>query len=154
MSKLARAVALAMVALSLVAASGCGSDTKKSNDYVNAINKAQTDFVASVNKIQTGLTAQPGQAQKVFTSLKASVDKVVADLKAVTPPDKVKALHGQLVSQLDSFGKAIAEAGTALTSKDQAKIVAAQTKFANAASTTGAQITTTIGEINTKLQGG
>jgi hypothetical protein len=150
MSRLLRTLALTAAALSLVAASGCGGDTKTNNDYVNALNKAQTDFAAGVGKIQT--SAAPGKAQDVFTNLKASVDKVVADIKAVKPPDKVKDLHATLVGELESFGSAIDEAGNALNEKDPAKVAAAQSKFATAASSAGTKITQTIADINAKLQ--
>src|SRR5436190_24092055 len=105
MTSLLRAVAVCAATLALVAAAGCGSDTKESNDYLNAINKAQTDFADSVQKIGSSASgSSPAEkAKNTFDSLEQAIDKVVADLKAVNPPDKVKDLHRQLVSELSQF---------------------------------------------------
>lgn len=156
MTSLLRAAVVCAAVLSLVAAAGCGSDTKSSNDYVSAINKVQTDFANNVQKV--GSTPSTGSdpaatAKKTFTDLKAAIDKVIADLKDVKPPDKVKSLHSELVSEMQQFGDQVKSAADSLSSKDPQAILSAQSKFATSASTLGTRISKTIADINTKLQG-
>src|SRR3954452_10232411 len=97
-----RAALVLATVLAVVAATGCGSETKTNNEYVSSLNKVQTDFGDSVNK----MTAAPSsgsseeQAQKVFANLKTAIDKVISDLKDVKPPDKVKDLHDQLIAEM------------------------------------------------------
>ena len=56
MTKLLRALLVGALAISLVVAGGCGGDTKKKNDYVNAVNKE-------------GFTALHGAAYRGATGL-------------------------------------------------------------------------------------
>jgi len=154
MSSLARMVVVTATVLSLVVVAGCGSDTKASNDYVKAINKVQTDFVNNVQK--AGSAPSTGSdplaaAKKTFTNLEAAIGKVISDLQGVTPPDKVKALHNRLISEMDEFKGDVKTAGDSLSSKDPTKIATAQTKFASDASSLGTKIDKTISDINDKL---
>jgi outer membrane murein-binding lipoprotein Lpp len=156
MNSFARVVVVCVAALALVVASGCGSDTKSSNDYVSAINKVQTDFANDVQKVGTSSAAgsdPAAAAKKTFTNLKAAIDKVIVDLKAVDPPDKVKDLHNQLIAEMNDFDTEVKAAGDSLNSADPTAIVKAQSKFATSASSLGTRISKTIGDINTKLQG-
>jgi hypothetical protein len=142
-----------LAALALVAA-GCGGDTKKSNDYVDAVNKAQTDFADNVQKVGSGSTAggdPAAAAKKTFSDLGGAIDKVISDLKAVKPPDDVKDLHNQLISELAEFGSQVKEAASSLSSSDPQTIASAQSKFASSASSLGTRISKTISDINTKL---
>jgi hypothetical protein len=154
MSRLLRAVLVAAAALALVAASGCGGDTKSNNEYVDAINKVQTDFADSVGKTTSAPSGGDPQAaaKTTFANLKTAIDKVIADLKGVKPPDKVKTLHNELISEMQQFNTGIQKAGAALDSKDPQKILSAQTEFATGASTLGTKISQTIANINKKLQ--
>ena len=155
MTSLARMATLCLAALSLVAASGCGGDTKSSNEYVDAINKAQTDFADTIQGLGSGTStsSDPTQAAKdTFAKLDAAIQKVVADLKGVDAPDKVQALHNELISELSEFEGQVKTAGDSLSSGDPQTIVAAQSKFASSASTLGTRISKTINDINTKLK--
>jgi hypothetical protein len=153
MTSLVRAAAICLAALSLLAV-GCGSDSQSSNDYVSAINKVQTDFA---NNVQTVGSPPAGKdaaqaAKDTFTNLQAAIDKVIKDLKGVQPPDKVKDLHNELISEMTEFDSDVKAAGDSLTSKDPKAIVAAQSKFASSASSLGTRISQTINAINKKLQ--
>jgi hypothetical protein len=134
---------------------GCGSDSKSTTDYVNAINKVQTDFANNVRKVGTAPAgSDPAKAAKdTFTNLQAAINKAVADLKGVQPPGKVKPLHSQLVSEMTQFESDVKAAGDSLNSKDPKTISAAQSKFARSASSLGTRISQTISQINQKLQG-
>jgi hypothetical protein len=145
--------AICLAALSLITG-GCGSDTQSSNDYVSAINKVQTNFAADVKKVGANQSGNnpAAAAKKTFTNLQAVIDKAVADLKAVKPPDKVKDLHSQLVSEMTQFETQVKAAGQSLSAKDPNTIQTAQSKFAASASTLGNRIAQTIDAINAKLQ--
>ena len=52
MTRLLRVALVGVLALSLVAGAGCGGDTKKKDDYVDAVNKVQTDFATAVSNLQ------------------------------------------------------------------------------------------------------
>ena len=154
MTSLMRIVIVTVAALGLVVASGCGSDTKKSNDYVKSINKVQQDFATNVQKVGSSSSAGSdplASAQKTFSDLKAAIDKAIADLKSVQPPDKVKDLHSQLVSEMNLFSQEVQQAGASLKSKDPQKILKAQSKFATDAGSIETKVTQTIDQINTKL---
>lgn len=156
MTSLVRAATICCAALSLIAATGCGGDTASKNDYVEAINKAQTDFASNVQKVGTSSSAgsDPAAAAKqTFASLGTAIDKVVADLKAVDPPDDVKDLHNELVSEMQEFKSQVDGAAKSLDSGDATAVLKAQSKFAQSASTLGTRISKTISDINTKLQG-
>jgi type VI protein secretion system component VasF len=150
MTRLLRAAFLLGAILSLVAASGCGGDTKSSNDYVSELNKVQTEFADSVSKSTASAGSDP---QGVFTSLGTNIDKLVGDLKSIEAPDKVKDLHNQLIDEMGRFKAEVKKAGDSLKSTDPAKIAEAQTEFATKASAIGTEIGKTITDINSKLQG-
>jgi hypothetical protein len=157
MTSLLRAAVAFAAVLSLVVAAGCGGSSTSSDDYVSALNKAQADFASNVKKVGSS-SSQAGSdptanAKKTFSDLSAATDKVIADLKAVQAPDKVKALHNQLISEMSEFGAQVKAAGNSLDSKDPKTILSAQSKFATSASSLGARISKTIGDINAKLQG-
>lgn len=150
MNRLLRPALLAALTLILLAAGGCGGDTKENNDYVDAVNKAQNDFVAGVNKVQSaGASTKP---EDVFNQLNAAIDKVIADLKAVDPPDDVKDLHDQLIAEMTKFDGSIAEAADALQSNDPEQIQKAQVTLSTEVSQIGTKVSTIISDINKKLQ--
>jgi hypothetical protein len=156
MTSFLRAAAVTAAALSLVVITGCGSsDTKSSNDYISAINKVQTDFAANVQKVGSGTSANGSDpaaaAKKTFADLKTAIDKAISDLKGVNPPDKVKSLHGDLISEMQEFETDVKAAGASLSTKDSSKILKAQSAFATSAGTLGTRISQTIDAINKKL---
>jgi hypothetical protein len=154
MSYRSRTAAVCLMAVGLIAA-GCGSDTQSSNDYVSAINKVQTNFANDVKKVRADSSGPDpaAAAKKTFAKLQVAINRAVADLKAVKPPDKVKALHSQLISQMRQFDTEVKAAGDSLSAKDPNTIQTAQSKFAASSSTLGPRIAQTIGAINKKLQG-
>jgi hypothetical protein len=155
MTSLLRIVAVCAAALFLIAAAGCGGDTKESNDYVSDINKVQTDFANSIQKVGSSPSAgsDPAAAAKqTFADLDSAIDKVIADLKGIEAPDEVKNLHNDLISEMEEFNSQVKEAGDSLSSGDPQSIVKAQSEFAASASALGTKISKTIADINTKLQ--
>jgi uncharacterized phage infection (PIP) family protein YhgE len=148
-----RLVPALVIAVALLA-SGCGSDTKAENDYVDSVNKAQNDFAATFDKLSSQITSTSSaqQDRETLDGFKQAVDKVVTDLQAVKVPDKVKDLHGQLVTEISAYGKEIDKAKQAFAGDDPQAIIKAQTELVSAVTRVSAQINETIDAINTKLR--
>jgi peptidoglycan hydrolase CwlO-like protein len=142
-----------VVALALVA-SGCGSDTKEANDYVDAVNKAQTDFATKFDQLSGQITSTSTAAQdrQTLDGFKQAIDKVVADFRAVKAPDKVKPLHDQLISEISAYGREIDKAKGAFSDDDPQAIVKAQADLVSAVTRVQSQINKTIADINKKLR--
>ena len=135
-------------------ASGCGTDTKAANHYVDAVNKAQTDFATTFDQLSGQITSTSTAAQdrQTLDGFKQAIDKVVTDFRAVKAPDKVKALHGRLIAEISAYGKEIDRAKEAFSDNDPQAIVKAQADLVSAVTRVQAQINTTIADINKKLR--
>jgi uncharacterized protein DUF7018/uncharacterized protein DUF6376 len=144
---------LVVVALALMA-SGCGADTKAANDYVDAVNKAQTGFATRFDTLSSKITSTSTATQdrQTLDGFKGAIDKVVKDFQAVKPPDKVKALHSQLISEISAYGKEIDRAKEAFSNDDPKAIVRAQADLVSAVTRVQTKINATIAEINSKLR--
>jgi hypothetical protein len=152
---LRRPAGACLAALSLVAAAGCGSDTRPASDYVRAINRVQADFAKNVEKVRAAPAGRDPTttARRTFRALGVAIDRVVADLRAVKPPAEVKSLHGRLIAEMGEFDTQVQAAGDALSSQSRRKILAAQSKFAAESASLGARVAKTIDAINRKLRG-
>jgi hypothetical protein len=148
-----RLVPALVIAVALLA-SGCGSDTKAANDYVDSVNKAQNDFAATFDKLseQITSTSTAQQDRETLDGFKQAVDKVVTDLRSVKVPSKVKDLHGQLVSEISAYGKEIDKAKQAFAGDDPQAIIKAQTELVSAVTRVSTEINQTIDAINKKLR--
>ena len=144
---------LIVVALAIVG-SGCGADTKAANDYVDAVNEAQTGFAAKFDSLSSRITSTSTAAQdrQTLDGFKQAIDKVVTDFRAVKPPDKVKALHARLISEISAYGGEIDKAKKAFEDEDPQAIVKAQADLVSAVTRVQSQINTTIADINKKLR--
>jgi Tfp pilus assembly protein PilP len=142
-----------LVALALVA-SGCGSDTKEANDYVDAVNRAQNDFATKFDQLSGQITSTSTAAQdrQTLDGFKQAIDKVVADFRAVKAPEKVKPLHDRLIAEISAYGREIDKAKGAFSDDDPQAIVKAQADLVSAVTRVQAQINKTIADINKKLR--
>jgi hypothetical protein len=150
-----RGVLAVALALSLLAATGCGGDTKAKNDYVAAVNKAQTDFVTVIDDTQARL-AQNSQDSETATSLdgiRAAAAGAVRELRAVKPPGDVTALHGKLIQEAQGLVVAFRKAASAYRSGDSAQILKAKVDLSKDIGQINTQINSTIQELNRKLRG-
>jgi glutamine synthetase len=155
MTSLARAAAVCVAALSLVVASGCGGDTKSANDYVKSINKVQTDFVASMNAVGSSSSSSDpaGAAKATFAKIDTGLQKVAAELKDISPPDKVKDLHQDMIAEINDLDTEVKKIAGEVGSGDIAKLGDVQTEFATKATQLQDRFAKTITDINQKLQG-
>ena len=144
---------LLVVALALVA-SGCGSDTKAANDYVDAVNRAQSEFATKFDQLSAQITSTSTAAQdrQTLDGFRQAIDKVVADFRAVKAPSKVKPLHDKLIAEVSAYGAQIDKAKGAFSDNDPQAIVKAQTDLVSAVTKVQAQINQTIADINKKLR--
>ena len=140
-------------ALALVA-SGCGSDTKAANDYVDAVNRAQSEFATKFDQLSGQITSTSTAAQdrQTLDGFRQAIDKVVGDFRAVKVPSKVKPLHDRLIAEVSAYGVQIDKAKGAFSDDDPKAIVKAQTDLVNAVTKVQAQINQTIADINKKLR--
>ena len=155
MTYLLRTLALCLALAGLLVVAGCGGDTASKNDYVESINKAQTDFVSNVQKASTPPStggSPVDAAQGTFDNIDKAIDTVIKDLEAVEPPDEVKDLHADLISEMNDLQDEVTKAADSLDSKDPAKLAAAQQAFATNATKLQTRFTETITAINQKLQ--
>jgi len=145
--------ALVLALAAALLAAGCGNSSKRSNEYIDAVNKAQNSFAATFDRLQGQISATSTveQDRQTLAQFQAATDKVIADLRAVKPPSKVKSLHGDLINELTAYDGAIREASRSLGSKRPRQIAAAQTKLSTAVTTVSQQINDTIQRINAKL---
>jgi hypothetical protein len=144
------AIVLACLGLALT---GCG-DTKESNAYVDAVNRAQSEFATTSDKLANRITATSttGQDRKVLAGFGTAVDGVVRRLRGVDPPEGVDKLHTQLIAAIDGYGAEIEKARVALRSRSAPRIIAAQTELVSAITTVSARINRTIEQINRQLR--
>jgi outer membrane murein-binding lipoprotein Lpp len=143
-----------LVVVAALLISGCGSDNKEANNYVDAVNKAQTDFASTFDRLSSRITSTstPAQDQQTLDGFKSAVDKVVGDLRAVKVPSNVKGLHAQLVGEISAYGAEINKAKRAFADGDPQTIVKAQTALVSAVTRVSSQINRTIDAINKKLR--
>jgi hypothetical protein len=144
---------LIVVAFALVA-SGCGSDNKAANDYVDSVNQAQNQFATKFDQLSAQITSTSTAAQdrQTLDGFRQAIDKVVADFRAVKAPDKVKPLHDKLIAEVSAYGVEIDKAKGAFADDDPQAIVKAQADLVNAVTKVQAQINQTIADINKKLR--
>jgi Tfp pilus assembly protein PilP len=144
---------LIVVALALVA-SGCGSDTKAANDYVDAVNRAQSEFATKFDQLSGQITSTSTAAQdrQTLDGFRQAIDKAVADFRAVNAPSKVKPLHDRLIAEVSAYGAQIDKAKGAFSDGDPQAIVKAQADLVSAVTKVQAQINQTIADINKKLR--
>jgi hypothetical protein len=144
---------LVVLALALVA-SGCGSDTKAANDYVDAVNRAQSEFATKFDQLSGQITSTSTAAQdrQTLDGFRQAINKVVGDFRAVKVPSKVKPLHDRLIAEVSAYGVQIDKAKGAFSDDDPKAIVKAQTDLVNAVTKVQAQINQTIADINKKLR--
>jgi hypothetical protein len=143
-----------VLAAAAVAVSGCGSDVKARNDYVDAVNKAQDGFAASFDRLSSQITATstPAQDQRTLEGFRQAVDRAVTRLRAIQVPDRVKGLHAQLIGEIAAYGREIDRAKRAFRSSSPQEVVRAQTQLVNAVTRVSAQINHTIDQINKRLR--
>jgi hypothetical protein len=149
-----RLLAVLVAAIAVVAAVGCGNgDVKRDNAYVDRVNAAQTEFAHTVQRLNGRVTADssPSRDRRTLRSFTQAVDEVVVDLRRITPPTPVKALHAELVADMDAYAGEVRSAASSLTSGNADELVASQQRLLKATDTVSSQINQAIDRINETL---
>lgn len=147
--------AVAVLALVVLAATGCGGGDRQRSDYVKSLNRAQTGLAKRFTALQARITptSNPAQDERTLQAYAGAVRDAVRDLRAVSPPAGFEALHQRFVGQVAQYGTALQSARTQLRSDDPQRILAAQGRLRAAIEQTGARLNATIRAINAKLKG-
>jgi hypothetical protein len=139
---------LIFAALSLVA---CGGDTAESNDYVDEVNEVQT---ALQNEI-SGLSRTPNSPDELvgfYEETVSSIDAAVTSLEDISPPDEVADLHDQLIAAVQDLADVITGAADEIKAGGAAAVPGAVSQLSTEGSQIQLEFSTTIDQINTKLQ--
>jgi hypothetical protein len=141
------------VALAMLLAAGCGSDTKEKNAYVNAVNRAQADFVAVVDDSESRISgnASDEDTARQLDMIRAAAAKVVVRLRGIDPPGQARTLHGNLVREAQGLVAAFKKAADAYHSGEPSRILSAKVDLSKDVQKVNAQINATIQALNDKL---
>jgi hypothetical protein len=150
-----RGVLAVALALSVLAAAGCGGDTKAKNDYIGAVNKAQTNFVAVVDDTQARLAQNTRNSETAdsLDKIRVAANSAVQQLRRVKPPGNVSALHRTLIREAQGLVAAFRKAADAYRSGKSDQILSAKVDLSRNVSQVNTQLNATIQELNRKLHG-
>ena len=143
-------VLLAAASLGLVA---CG-DTAEKNDYVDEVNKVTSTLQSGLTEVGSGATANsPDQAAAVFDQFAGQLGTATTDLEEITAPEDVADLQDEIVQNLRALEDEATGAAEEIRSGGAAAIAGVVAQFLTEANRIGIEIDSTIGEINSMLQG-
>jgi hypothetical protein len=148
-----RGVLVVALALSVIAAAGCGGDTKAKNEYVTAVNKAQSDFVAVVDDSESriGGDASDQDTATQLDAIRQAAADVVVELRAIKPPASARTLHTSLVHEAEGLVAAFKKAADAYQSGAPSKILTAKVQLKKDITRVNGQLNATIRALNQKL---
>jgi ABC-type transporter Mla subunit MlaD len=142
---------LAAASLTLVA---CGGDTAEKNDYVDEVNKVTSTLQSGLTEVGSGATVDsPDQAAAVFEEFGEQLDAAVTDLDGVSAPEDVAGLHDEVVENLRTLEDEATGAANEIRTGGAGAIAGVSAQFLTEANQIGIEIDSTIGEINSQLQG-
>ena len=144
--------------LALIAAASLGivacSDTAEKNDYVDEVNKVTSTLQSGLTEVGSGATANsPDQAAAVFEEFARQLGTATTDLEGITPPEDVADLQDEIVQNLRTLEADASGGADEIRSGGAAAIAGVVAQLLTEANRIGIEIDSTIGEINSKLQG-
>jgi len=144
---------LALVAAASLGLVACG-DTAEKNDYVDEVNKVTSTLQSGLTEVGSGATANsPDQAAAVFEEFAAKLGTATTDLEEITAPEDVADLQDEIVQNLRALEDEATGDAEEIRSGGAAAIAGVVAQFLTEANRIGIEIDSTIGEINSKLQG-
>jgi hypothetical protein len=142
---------LAAASLTLVA---CSGDTAEKNDYVDEVNKVTSTLQSGLTEVGSGASVNsPDQAAAVFDGFARQLDAAVTDLEGVSVPEDVPDLHDEIVQNLRTLEDEATGAANEIRTGGAGAIAGVSAQFLTEANQIGIEIDSTIGEINSQLQG-
>jgi len=149
----ARLIVMALAAVSAVAVASCGEDTEEKNEYVDAVNEVTTTLNQGLTELTSGAGAtSPTDAAALYTDFAKEVDTAAADIEAIEHPEGVGSSHDELVSQLQELSGAATSTADEIDAGGPAAITGATNQFLAESTKLGTEVSTTIDDINSKLQ--
>jgi ABC-type transporter Mla subunit MlaD len=144
---------LALVAAASLGLVACG-DTAEKNDYVDEVNKVTSTLQSGLTEVGSGATANsPDQAAAVFEEFAAKLGTATTDLEEITAPEDVADLQDEIVQNLRALEDEATGDAEEIRRGGAAAIAGVVAQFLTEANRIGIEIDSTIGEINSKLQG-
>jgi hypothetical protein len=144
-------VLLIIASLTLVA---CDGDTDEKNEYVDEVNKVTATLQTGLTEVGSSANVDsPDQAAAVFEEFAGQLGTAVTDLEGVSAPDGVADLQDEIVANLRTLEDEATGAANEIRAGGAAAIPGAAAQFLVEANRIGTEIDTTIGEINSQLQG-
>ena len=144
---------LALVAAASLGLVACG-DTAEKNDYVDEVNKVTSTLQSGLTEVGSGATANsPDQAAAVFEEFAAKLGTATTDLEEITAPEDVADLQDEIVQNLRALEDEATGDAEEIRSGGAAAIAGVVAQFLTEANRIGIESDSTIGEINSKLQG-
>jgi hypothetical protein len=144
-------VALAVFATAALGLAGCDGDTAENNEYVDDVNAVSTQLLESVKSLPAG-GGSPQQISTALDQVASQVGTAATDLSAIDPPEDVAGLHDQIVSDLETLESEATNAADEVKSGGAAAAIGVVGQFVAEANRIGAEIDSTISEINGVLQ--
>jgi hypothetical protein len=150
MSRL-RPLAVALVAAAALFLVACGEDTAEKNDYVDEVNEVQNTMQSEISDLaQT--PRSPEELVGFYEDTVASLEAAVTSLEEIEPPDEVTDLHDQLIGEVQQLADVITGAIDEIEQGGPAALPGAVSSLATEGTRIQTEFSTTIDEINSKLQ--
>lgn len=144
---------LALIAAASLGLVACG-DTAEKNDYVDEVNKVTSTLQSGLTEVSSGATANsPDQAAAVFEEFAAKLGTATTDLEEITAPEDVADLQDEIVQNLRALEAEATGGAEEIRSGGAAAIAGVVAQFLTEANRIGIEIDSTIGKINSELQG-
>jgi hypothetical protein len=145
---------LALVATASLGLIACDGDTAEANDYVDQVNEVTATLQNGLADVSSGARVEsPDQAAEVFEEFAGQLETAVSDLEEIGAPEGVADLQDQIVENLRTLQDEATGAANEIRTGGAAAVAGAAAQFLVEANRIGTEIDSTIGEINSELQG-
>jgi molybdopterin converting factor small subunit len=148
------ALAVSLLLLAVPALAACGEDTDEQNDYVDEVNAVTMGLNDELSRIAEQVTSisNPGEAADAFANFSEEVDAAAAELEGIDPPEEVEELQAQLVTEVERLAAEAENIPNEIREGGAAAVIGVATGFIAEANRVGADIDSTLDEINSVLQ--
>ena len=150
MSRLRR-LTLALIAASALALAACDGDTAENNEYVDQVNEVSSTLLSSVQALPAA-GGSPKQVSAALEQVASQVGTASTDLSEIEPPEDVADLHDKIATDMSTLSDEATNAANEVASGGAAGAVGVVAQFVAEANRIGAEIDSTIDEINNELQ--
>jgi hypothetical protein len=146
-----RSLTLLLAVASALALAACGGDTAENNEYVDEVNAVSSELLESVNSLPAA-GGSPTQISASLDQVSTQIGAAAMDLSEIEPPGEVSTLHTELVTDLNTLKAEAKNAATEVKAGGAAAAVGVVGQFVAEANRLGAEIDSTITQINSELQ--